>query len=71
MERSAYQAIRAVLKRGPKKGLNAVTIAERANVKVSTTRTVLSALQSEGTAKVAGKEKAEGRGRPANLYIAV
>lgn len=58
--------IMRVLKRGPKKGLTAETIADRAGTKLTSTRTILSALAGQGVITVVGTEKRTRR--PANLY---
>jgi len=59
-------AILGVLRRGPKRGLTAEVIAERAGTRLSSTRTVLSSLASDGQITVVGTEARQFR--PANLY---
>lgn len=66
--KTAPEAIVSVLKRGPKKGLTAANIAERATLNLNTTRTTLGVLTNEGTVALIGREEPAGIGRPANLY---
>ncbi len=64
---SASTKILALLKRGPRLGLTAVEIADRAELNISTTRTVLWALQQTGD--VVGNPLESTGGRPANRYV--
>jgi hypothetical protein len=54
-----------VLKRGPKKGLTAAAIADRAGLKPGTTRTTLTRLKADGAVRVVGTDASKG-----NLYAA-
>jgi predicted ArsR family transcriptional regulator len=65
--KSASTRILTVLKRGPKRGLTAATIADRANLPVNTTRTTLYELSRAGSVSTLGRESTS-FGRPANLY---
>lgn len=65
--KTAPEAILTVLRRGPKRGLTATAIAERADLNLNTTRTSLYFLASEGKVAVVGTETPS-FGRPANLY---
>lgn len=64
---TSVEAVVKVLARGPKRGLTAEAISERAGIKLSTTRTTLSGLRGAGTVYVVGREDAT-FGRPANRY---
>ena len=66
--RTAPEAILSVLRRGPKRGLTATAISERAGTVVSTTRTTLGSLVIAGQVEIVGTVRSETRGRPANLY---
>ena len=66
MKKSLTDTIRSVLKRGPRRGLTAEVVAQRAGTKLSSTRTTLSALVSAGEAAIVGTESRQYR--PANLY---
>jgi DNA-binding IclR family transcriptional regulator len=66
-QRTSRDRVLSVLRRGPKKGLAAESIAERAGTSLGTTRTLLSTLQVEGVVRRVGTEN-RGFGRPANLY---
>lgn len=59
-------SILKVLRRGPRKGLPAEIIAQRAGTKLSSTRTVLATLKRNGQIVVVGTESREFR--PAQLY---
>lgn len=63
------EAILKALKRGPKKGLTAATIAERAGLKLSSTRTTLWDLAQVGTVKKVGQTETGTVGRPSYLYV--
>lgn len=64
------EAILKTLKRGPRKGLTAQHIAERAGLKLSSTRTELWSLRQDGTVTLAGTSKTTSTaGRPAYLYV--
>ena len=65
--KTAPEAIISVLKRGPKKGLTATTIAERAGLNLNTTRTTLYQLAASGQVAMIGRETPS-FGRPSNLY---
>lgn len=65
--RTSRERIESVLRRGPRRGLVAEVIAERAGTTLGTTRTILSTLQVEGLVTQVGREN-RGFGRPANLY---
>ena len=66
MKKSLTDQIRSVLRRGPRRGLTAETVAQRAGTKLSSTRTTLSSLVSAGEAAIVGTESRQFR--PANLY---
>ena len=66
--RPANERILSVLRRGPKRGLTAETIAERAGLNLNTTRTVLWSLTSSESVVTVGTTSPTGSGRPANLY---
>lgn len=68
--KTATDRVISTLKRGPKRGLSAALIAERAELNLSTTRTVLWQLVKDGNAAVVSKVETGERGRPANLYAA-
>lgn len=68
--KTATDRVFSTLKRGPKRGLSAATIAERAGLNLSTTRTVLWQLAKDGDAVVVSTVETGERGRPANLYAA-
>lgn len=55
--------------KGRARGLTAVQIADKAGLKASSTRTALYELNAVGTVTRIGAQKAEGRGRPAYLYV--
>ena len=63
------QAILKALKRAPKKGLTAAQIAERAGLKVTSTRTTLSLLVSSKAVNRIGATAPDGAGRPGYLYV--
>lgn len=65
--KTASERIINTLKRGPKRGLSARAISERADINLNTTRTTLGALAGEGQVTVVGQEEPT-FGRPANLY---
>lgn len=67
--KTAPEAILSVLKRGPRKGLTAVVIAERASTNLNTTRTTLGQLREAGSVSIVDTDSTGLRGRPANLYI--
>jgi predicted ArsR family transcriptional regulator len=67
--KTAPEAILSVLKRGPRKGLTAVVIAERASTNLNTTRTTLGQLRDAGSVSIVDTDSTGLRGRPANLYI--
>jgi predicted ArsR family transcriptional regulator len=67
--KTAPEAILSVLKRGPRKGLTAVVIAERASTNLNTTRTTLGQLRDAGSVQIVDTDSTGLRGRPANLYI--
>lgn len=62
-------AILKVLKRGPKKGLTAAQIAERAGLNLNSTRTALWGLKADGSVTAAGKTETGTVGRPSYLYV--
>lgn len=62
-------AILKVLKRGPKKGLTAAQIAERASLNLNSTRTTLLGLRADGSVAVTAKEDTGTVGRPSYLYV--
>lgn len=64
---TAPEAIVKVLRRGPKRGLTAAAIADRASLNINTTRTTLGTLVAQGTVAYVGRETPS-FGRPANLY---
>lgn len=64
---TAPEAIIKTLRRGPKKGLTAATIADRAGLNINTTRTTLGTLVAQSTVAHIGRETPS-FGRPANLY---
>lgn len=68
MQRTSRERIERVLARGPQRGLDATTIAARAETALGTTRTLLSTLQVEGIVTVVGRRNLGTTGRPANLY---
>lgn len=63
------EAILKTLKRGPKKGLTAATIAERAGLKLSSTRTTLWDLAQSGAVAKVGSTGQGTVGRPSYLYV--
>lgn len=63
------ETILKTLKRGPKKGLTAATIAERAGLKLSSTRTTLWDLAQTGAVSKVGKTETGTVGRPSYLYV--
>jgi predicted ArsR family transcriptional regulator len=65
--KTASEAIISVLKRGPKRGLTAAAIAERAGLNLNTARTTLYQLVATGNVANIGRETPS-FGRPANLY---
>lgn len=65
--KTAPEAIITVLKRGPKRGLTAVAIADRAGLNINTTRTTVYQLNATGDIRLVGREDPS-FGRPANLY---
>jgi len=65
--KTAPEAIISVLKRGPKRGLTASAIADRAGLNLNTTRTSLYQLTAAGDIVLIGREEPS-FGRPANLY---
>jgi predicted ArsR family transcriptional regulator len=67
--KTAPEAILSALKRGPRRGLAATVIAERAGTNLNTTRTTLGQLRADGLVEVADTDSTGLRGRPANLYI--
>jgi predicted ArsR family transcriptional regulator len=68
--KTATDRVLSTLKRGPKRGLTAALIAERADLNLSTARTILWQLVKDGEATVVSKVETGERGRPANLYAA-
>lgn len=66
---SNSEAILKTLKRGPKKGLTAATIAERAGLKLSSTRTTLWDLRQTGAVDRIGATETGSVGRPSYLYV--
>lgn len=62
-------AILKVLKRGPRKGLTAAQIAERAGLNLNSTRTTLLSLKSEGSVSAVGATETGSVGRPSYLYV--
>lgn len=65
--RTAVEAILSTLRRGPRRGLTAATIADRAGLNLNTTRSTLYSLTSDATVTQIGRETPS-FGRPANLY---
>lgn len=65
--KTAPEAIISVLKRGPKRGLTAASIADRAGLNLNTTRTALYQLVADDAVTLIGRETPS-FGRPANLY---
>lgn len=61
-------AILKVLKRGPKRGLTAAEIADRAGLNLNSTRTALWGLKADGSVSAAGKTETGEVGRPSYLY---
>lgn len=66
-KRAASDRILSILRRGPKRGLTAVEIAERAELNLNTTRTVVWALAQAGDVVTVSTTESTG-GRPANRY---
>ena len=69
-KKTAFQAIISTIKRGPKKGLTAVEVSERAGTQLNTTRAYLSTLKEQGEVIVVDTERTGRRGRPALRYTA-
>jgi predicted ArsR family transcriptional regulator len=67
-KKSAPEAILSVLRKGPKKGLTAATISDRASINPNTTRATLVGLVNSNAVVVIGRETPS-FGRPANLYV--
>lgn len=63
------EAILKALKRGPKKGLTAAQIAERAGLNLNSTRTALWSLKEIGAVEAVGYEQTGTVGRPSYLYV--
>lgn len=55
--------------KGRKRGLTAAQIADKTGLKASSTRTALYELNASGAVSRIGSQKADGRGRPAYLYV--
>lgn len=68
-KKTATDKVLAAIKKGPKKGLTALAIAERAQTNASTTRGAISELLANDFIQVVGVYKG-GVGRPSNLYAA-
>jgi predicted ArsR family transcriptional regulator len=66
---TAADAVLKAVKRAPKKGISAKTIAERTGVKLGTVRSYLYALQTEGYIQVVDTVRTGQRGRPQLLYV--
>lgn len=64
---TAPEAIIKTLRRGPKRGLTAAVISDRASINLNTARTTLGTLVSQGSVTLVGRETPS-FGRPANLY---
>lgn len=67
-QKTAAQLIEAAVKRGPKKGLSAITLAERTGLALNTVRFTLTNLVAEGAISIVGSVETGLRGRPGNLY---
>lgn len=64
------EAVFKAVKRGPKRGLTALEIADRTGVGIATVRSYLQALKAQGEITVVGKVESGKRGRPQLKYIA-
>lgn len=66
---SNEETILKTIKRGPRKGLTAAQIAERAKLKESSTRTILWSLSQAGAVARVGAVNTGSAGRPSYLYV--